>query len=96
MHLQNAKTKRESIGVELYGYQQSLAKLQLQLEQTHQNHQVINKIRMQVSCKGTLANATPQTITFPQRNRQESGILYAYHQMTAIVFLLGMNECPSL
>jgi len=45
--LNNAKNKRESIGVELYGYQQSLAKLQLQLEQTHQNHQVINKIRLQ-------------------------------------------------
>jgi len=45
--LRMAKTKRENIGVELYGFQQSLAKLQMQLEQTHQNFQVINKIRAQ-------------------------------------------------
>jgi hypothetical protein len=45
---QRAKKKREDIGVELYGFQQSLAKLQLQLEQTHQNFQVINRVRAQV------------------------------------------------
>ena len=43
-----AKTKRENIGVELYGYQQGLAKLQMQLEATHQNYQAINSIRTQV------------------------------------------------
>lgn len=47
--LQNAKSKRESIGVELYGFQQNLAKLQLSLEQTHQNYQMINKMRTQAS-----------------------------------------------
>ena len=43
-----AKTKRETIGVELYGYQQGLAKLQMQLETTHQNYQAISTIRKQV------------------------------------------------
>ncbi len=48
MSLQNAQSKRENIGVELYGFQQNLAKLQLSLEQTHQNHQVISRVRAQV------------------------------------------------
>jgi hypothetical protein len=43
-----AKTKRESIGVELYGFQQGLAKLQMQLESTHQNYQAINRVRTKV------------------------------------------------
>lgn len=50
---QAAKDKRENIGVELYGFQQNLAKLQLSLEQTHQNYQMINKIRTQVRIHGT-------------------------------------------
>ncbi|KAG2494199.1 hypothetical protein HYH03_007557 [Edaphochlamys debaryana] len=45
--LKQAKTKREALGVELYGFQQNLAKLQLQLEQTHQNYQTVNQRRMQ-------------------------------------------------
>ncbi|GIL43650.1 hypothetical protein Vafri_1318 [Volvox africanus] len=45
--LQQAKSKREALGVELYGFQQNLAKLQLSLEQTHQNYQVINRERQQ-------------------------------------------------
>lgn len=50
--MQNAKTKRETIGVELYGFQQNLAKLQLNLEQTHQNYQIISKARTQVRKPG--------------------------------------------
>ena len=46
--MQMAKVKRESIGVELYGYQQGLAKLQMQLETTHQNYQAISTVRTQV------------------------------------------------
>jgi len=45
--LKSAKSKREAIGVELYGFQQNLAKLQLALEQTHQNHQAITNAREQ-------------------------------------------------
>lgn len=45
--LQVAKQRRENIGVELYGFQQTLAKLQLQLESTHQNYQVISNVRAQ-------------------------------------------------
>jgi len=81
--MQNAKTKRESIGVELYGYQQSLAKLQLQLEQTHQNHQIINKIRLQVSdnsitivgIKDTCCMCSPvSTATLLQPVRKFTGV----------------------
>ena len=46
--LQSAKTKREAIGVELYGFQQNLAKLQLQLEQSHQQFQAVSRTRTQV------------------------------------------------
>jgi chromosome segregation ATPase len=42
-----AKSKRETIGVELYGYQQGLAKLQMQLETTHQTYQAICSLRTQ-------------------------------------------------
>ncbi|PNH05352.1 Coiled-coil domain-containing protein 40 [Tetrabaena socialis] len=45
--LKQAKAKREALGVELYGFQQNLAKLQLSLEQTHQDYQVINRAREQ-------------------------------------------------
>jgi hypothetical protein len=46
--LQNAQNKRETVGVELYGFQQNLAKLQLQLEQAHQGHQALARLRTQV------------------------------------------------
>eukprot|EP00192_Tetraselmis_astigmatica_P001068 CAMPEP_0117679654 /NCGR_PEP_ID=MMETSP0804-20121206/17928_1 /TAXON_ID=1074897 /ORGANISM="Tetraselmis astigmatica, Strain CCMP880" /LENGTH=1089 /DNA_ID=CAMNT_0005489087 /DNA_START=114 /DNA_END=3381 /DNA_ORIENTATION=- len=45
--LKDAKVDREQIGVDLYGVQQQLAKLQLQLERTHENYNVINSVRMQ-------------------------------------------------
>lgn len=45
--MQSAKAQRESIGVELYGFQQTLAKLQLALEQTHQNYVVVSGVRSQ-------------------------------------------------
>lgn len=47
MLLQAAKQRREDVGVELYGFQQNLAKLQLQLEQTQQNYESISSIRVQ-------------------------------------------------
>ncbi|MEW5316880.1 MAG: hypothetical protein WDW38_008222 [Sanguina aurantia] len=45
--VKSAKLQRESIGVELYGFQQTLAKLQLALEQTHQNYVVVSGVRSQ-------------------------------------------------
>ena len=45
---QVAKKKREDIGVELYGVQQQLAKIQLTLERTHDNYNLIRTIREQV------------------------------------------------
>lgn len=53
--LQHAKKQRETVGVELYGYQQNLAKLQLALEKTQDNYQAISRIRVQV-CPVALAN----------------------------------------
>eukprot|EP00854_Cymbomonas_tetramitiformis_P019643 gene19643-23495_t len=45
--LRVAKNRRESIGVELYGVQQQLARLQMTLEKTHDNYNMINRIREQ-------------------------------------------------
>ncbi|GFR48625.1 hypothetical protein Agub_g10540 [Astrephomene gubernaculifera] len=72
--LQQAKTKREALGVELYGFQQNLAKLQLALEQTHQNYQVINRTREQ--CEEQLQQlrqqmALEETDTKGERTRVE-------------------------
>lgn len=49
--LKMAKSKRENVGVELYGFQQGLAKLQMQLETTHQNYQAINSLRLQAEAQ---------------------------------------------
>ena len=49
---QVAKKKREDIGVELYGVQQQLAKIQLTLERTHDNYNLIRTIREQVRAGG--------------------------------------------
>ena len=43
--LKSAKAKREQVGVELYGAQQQLAKLQTGLEQTHDQYKVVHRTR---------------------------------------------------
>eukprot|EP00899_Mesostigma_viride_P013156 jgi/Mesvir1/21841/Mv04224-RA.1 len=43
--LRMAKKRREDIGVELYGVQQQLARLQMQLEKTHENYTAISGLR---------------------------------------------------
>ena len=45
--MQHAKTKREAIGVELYNFQQQLAKMQMQLEKAQENYSHISQIRVQ-------------------------------------------------
>ncbi|KAK9829105.1 hypothetical protein WJX72_003917 [[Myrmecia] bisecta] len=45
--LKQVKRKREDVGVELYGFQQQLAQLQMGLEKARENHDLINKIRLQ-------------------------------------------------
>lgn len=45
--LQHAKTRREAIGVELYNFQQQLAKMQMQLEKAQENYAHISQIRCQ-------------------------------------------------
>lgn len=46
--LKDAKTRREDLGVELYGVQQQLAKLQMTLEKAHEEYGEINRVRLQV------------------------------------------------
>lgn len=46
---QRAKKQREEVGVELYGFQQNLAKLQLSLEKAQGNYQSLSSSRVQVS-----------------------------------------------
>ena len=45
--MQRAKTRREAIGVELYNFQQQLAKMQMQLEKAQENFAHISHIRRQ-------------------------------------------------
>jgi hypothetical protein len=57
--VQVAKKKREDIGVELYGVQQQLAKIQLTLERTHDNYNLIRTIREQVRAAAASAGGQP-------------------------------------
>jgi ElaB/YqjD/DUF883 family membrane-anchored ribosome-binding protein len=44
---QLAKKQREAVGVELYGFQQTLAKLQMSLQTTQANHRSLSAARQQ-------------------------------------------------
>ncbi|KAJ1633792.1 hypothetical protein T492DRAFT_903889 [Pavlovales sp. CCMP2436] len=46
--LKQARKEREDLGVELYQVQQALAKMQLHLEKTHENHNLISHMRDKV------------------------------------------------
>jgi chromosome segregation ATPase len=63
--LRRAKKKREDIGAELYSVQQQLAKLQMQLESTHDRFKQVNKLREQVETE------TQQAIEVYQQERQQ-------------------------
>ncbi|KAF6257749.1 hypothetical protein COO60DRAFT_1639651 [Scenedesmus sp. NREL 46B-D3] len=45
--LSRAKKQREEVGVELYGFQQNLAKLQMSLEKAQDNYQALSSMRVQ-------------------------------------------------
>ena len=45
--VQDTKQKREDLGVELYGFQQQLAKLQMQLEKSQEQHVQVSQVRAQ-------------------------------------------------
>ena len=45
--VQHAKSRREAIGVELYNFQQQLAKMQMQLEKAQEGYAHISLIRRQ-------------------------------------------------
>ena len=59
-----AKKRREDIGVELYGVQQQLARLQMTLEKTHDNYNVIRRIREQVYFTSYVLSVFMTTPTF--------------------------------
>lgn len=58
--MKKLEQEREVIGVDLYGVQQQLAKLQEQLENAHDNHSTITGIREEADNKKNLIqmNAT--------------------------------------
>jgi hypothetical protein len=45
--LKRLKKKKEDVGVELYGVQQQLARMQLMLEKTHDNFNIIQRLRQE-------------------------------------------------
>lgn len=52
--VQVGKKRREDIGVELYNFQQQLAKLQMALERTHDEFSNLNRSRLEARFKLTL------------------------------------------
>ena len=45
--LKGLQTDRESLGIELYGVQQQLARQQMLMEQEQDSHSVMNQLRVQ-------------------------------------------------
>ena len=79
---QVAKNRRESVGVDLYGVQQQLAKLQMTLERTHDNYKVIRQIREQADQdlealramseeKKNLTQLERRKVPYPQRTNEK-------------------------
>lgn len=57
--MQRAKKQREEVGVELYGFQHNLAKLQMSLEKAQGNYQSLSSARVQV---GSVSAVPAQTL----------------------------------
>ena len=71
--LQKADQKREDVGVELYGYQQQLAKLQLGFEKAQDQCVVISKVRRTLEEQlSQLKKAATSEIDFTQKERQKA------------------------
>ena len=69
--LQDAKQKREDVGVELYGFQQHLAKLQLALERAGDEHAAVAGQR--VEADGTLAALRAEVAREEAATAEEQG-----------------------
>ena len=80
--LQHAKTRREAIGVELYNFQQQLAKMQMQLEKAQENYAHISQIRCQ---------AEEQLLSL-QKTHAEEEQLTVQERLKVPVFL---TPCPA-
>lgn len=63
--LKDVKTRREDLGVELYGVQQQLAKLQMTLEKAHEEYAEINRVRLQVCNRPEGHSGAPRNFELP-------------------------------
>eukprot|EP00878_Enallax_costatus_P030136 GHUV01032788.1.p1 GENE.GHUV01032788.1~~GHUV01032788.1.p1 ORF type:complete len:692 (+),score=266.59 GHUV01032788.1:452-2527(+) len=73
--LTKTKKQREEVGVELYGYQQNLAKLQMSLEKAQENYQALSDQRMRAEQELTQLKKTldsQQTVTKQEAQRAEA------------------------
>ena len=75
--MQKADQKREDVGVELYGYQQQLAKLQLGFEKAQEQCLVISKVRRKLEEQlEQLKRAASSETDFTQKERQKARWLF--------------------
>lgn len=71
--MQKVDQKREDVGVELYGYQQQLAKLQLGFEKAQDQCLVISKVRRTLEEQlDQLKKAATSELDFTQKERQKA------------------------
>jgi len=54
--LKKLERDKENVGVQLYGVQQNLAEMQLHFEQTHENYNLIGKLRVEGEQKLSVLN----------------------------------------
>jgi chromosome segregation ATPase len=54
--LKKLERSKEDVGVQLYGVQQNLAEMQLHFEQTHENYNLIQKLRVEAEQKLSVLN----------------------------------------
>ena len=91
MTLQKVDQKREDVGVELYGYQQQLAKLQLGFEKAQDQCLVISKVRRTLEEQlDQLKKAATSELDFTQKERQKArwqAHLLTFPSMTPIQIL---------
>eukprot|EP00775_Hariotina_reticulata_P007189 gene7189-7403_t len=74
--LTRAKKQREEVGVELYGYQQNLAKLQMSLESAQDKYQQLNTARQQAEQQlGQLKGSLQEQQALTKQDNQRAEIV---------------------
>jgi len=66
---------REDVAVRLYEVQQNLAEMHLTLEQTHQNYNLIQKLRVEAEQKLAIMNQEHATKTEQVAQLEKNGII---------------------